>query len=51
MVAMPVPEGAPRVVPLDQALADLSYNDTVEILCTQERAYGSHGLEPPDVLS
>ena len=41
--------GRVEAVPLEQRLEHLTPEQVIDILCTQERAFGGHGLEPPDI--
>lgn len=48
---VPAPEGAkPKTVLLADAVAILHPRNIIEILCMQERAFGSRGLPPPEGL-
>lgn len=52
MVAFASHEGASaEIVPLNEVLDDLSPPAIIEILCSQERAFGRSGLEPPEIVT
>jgi hypothetical protein len=62
LVAEPkIPKGAlvlisqgddkPAPVPLSEIHARLNPSDMVDIVCTQERAFGSHGLSKPACMA
>lgn len=41
--------GEPERVPLAEATELISPEALIDILCTQERAFGSAGLDPPEI--
>lgn len=52
MIAFSSREGASaEILPLSDVMDGLSPSAIIEILCSQERAFGQSGLKPPEIVT